>query len=103
MKFFDAQRHSSPILPGFDDDHLTRSLIAIVLFLVAFFIVTTPAWLMDGRTIEGVGVWVSRKICRLPRIAFFHDRRPRSAIAKACARRPNHDDFCIRRHARHAV
>ena len=58
MKFLDARRHSSPILPGFDDDHVTRSLIAIVLFLVAFFIVTTPAWLMDARTIDGVGVWM---------------------------------------------
>ncbi len=58
MSFFDAQRRSAPILPGFGDDHVTRSLIAAVLFLIAFFIVTTPAWLMDTRTIDGIGVWL---------------------------------------------
>lgn len=58
MSFFDAQRQSTPIMPGFDDDHVSRSLVAAGLFLVAFFIVTTPAWLMDTRSIDGIGVWL---------------------------------------------
>lgn len=58
MSFLDAQRQSTPISPGFDDDHVSRSLVAAVLFLVAFFVVTTPAWLMDVREIDGVGVWL---------------------------------------------
>lgn len=56
--FIDAMRSGNPALPGFDDDHVTRTFIACALFMVALFFVTLPAWLIDGRTIDGISVWL---------------------------------------------
>ena len=58
MRFFDAPRSGAPALPGFDDDHVTRTFIACALFMAALFVTTLPAFFMDARTIDGVNVWL---------------------------------------------
>ncbi|WP_425409540.1 hypothetical protein [Hyphococcus sp.] len=56
--YLDAMRSSAPAAPGLDDDHVTRIFLACAFFVIALFVVTTPAWLMDSRTIDGVSVWL---------------------------------------------
>ncbi|MEO1044098.1 MAG: hypothetical protein AAFX04_01520 [Pseudomonadota bacterium] len=48
---------SMPLIPALDDDHLTRLLMALALFLVASFIVFIPAWLMDPRILDSAAIW----------------------------------------------
>ena len=58
IKFFDAARSGAPAIPGFDDDHVTRTFIACTLFMAALFVTTLPAFFLDARTIDGVNVWL---------------------------------------------
>lgn len=58
MKFLDSERRFTPVLPGLDDDHVTRALVAAALFTVAMFVAAMPAWLTDVRMIEGQSVWL---------------------------------------------
>jgi hypothetical protein len=58
MSFLDRQRAFAPALPGLDDDHVTRALVASAFFTFALFVVTTPAWLVDPRLIDGESVWL---------------------------------------------
>jgi hypothetical protein len=57
-RFLDAMRTHQPVVPGLDDDHLTRALVAAAFFTVAMFVATTPAFLIDARTIDGESVWL---------------------------------------------
>ncbi|NWG93205.1 MAG: hypothetical protein HXY21_11985 [Parvularculaceae bacterium] len=58
MRFLDARRSEAPALPGLDDDHVTRALVAAAFFTVAMFVVTLPASAIDARTIDGDSVWL---------------------------------------------
>ncbi len=58
MSFLDAQRTHRPAAPGFDDDHVTRALLAGAFAMVALFVVLAPSWFVDARLVEGVNVWV---------------------------------------------
>lgn len=58
MRFLDAMRRRSPAVPGLDDDHVTRALVAAAFFTVAMFVVTLPALLIDTRTVDGVSAWL---------------------------------------------
>jgi hypothetical protein len=58
MRYLDAMRRGGPVLPGLDDDHVTRALIAAAVFSVAMFVATLPAWLTDARTLDGASVWL---------------------------------------------
>jgi hypothetical protein len=48
------------IAPGaftFDDDHTTRAWLATVWFMFAAIVATTPAYLVDSRTLWEISVW----------------------------------------------
>ena len=51
-------RRGGPVLPGFDDDHVTRMFISCAFFMIALFVVTLPAVILDERTIDGISVWL---------------------------------------------
>ena len=42
---------------GADPDHLTRAWVASALLMVACFVVTAPALLVDERTLDGVPIF----------------------------------------------
>lgn len=46
-----------PLMPQLDDDYVTRVLLATGLFMLAAFVVFTPAWLLDPRILDGANVW----------------------------------------------
>ena len=57
MSFFDARRTHVPWAPGFDDDHVTRALLAGAFFMAAMFVVVVPPWALDPRLLEDANVW----------------------------------------------
>lgn len=57
-EYFDATRVGAPMIPGFDDDHVTRMFFACAVFMIALFVVTLPALFLDARVIDGVSVWL---------------------------------------------
>ena len=50
-------RQWMPLAPNFADDYVTRLFLALALFLIAGFVVFTPAWLIDTRILDGSAVW----------------------------------------------
>lgn len=46
-----------PLIPQLDDDHVTRLLLALSLFMVANFVVFLAPWLLDPRVLDGAAVW----------------------------------------------
>ncbi len=40
-----------------DNDHVTRLNLTLAVFMIASFVVFTPAWLMDTRVLDGTAVW----------------------------------------------
>ncbi|MEM8771600.1 MAG: hypothetical protein AAGD92_08130 [Pseudomonadota bacterium] len=56
--FLDAQRTHDFALTGFDDDTTTRALLSGAFFMVAFFVVLSPAYFADTRVLEGANVWL---------------------------------------------
>ena len=56
--FLDKQRTHTFAINGFDDDAVTRVFLAGALFMTAFFVVLTPPFLIDPRTLEGANVWL---------------------------------------------
>jgi hypothetical protein len=57
MTFLDARRSHAPSISGFDDDHVTRALLACVFSMIALFVVLIGPWIVDGRLVEGVNPW----------------------------------------------
>ena len=57
MSFLDARRTHGPSLAGFDDDVVTRALLASAFSMVALFVVLVGPWVVDGRLVEGVNPW----------------------------------------------
>ncbi len=57
MIFLDARRTHKPALAGFDDDVVTRALLACAFSMVALFVVLIGPWVVDGRLVEGVNPW----------------------------------------------
>lgn len=49
--------HKMPLLPQLDDDHVTRLLLVLCLFMLANFVVFLPAWFLDPRVLDGAAVW----------------------------------------------
>ncbi|MHA7871118.1 MAG: hypothetical protein ACX939_02085 [Hyphococcus sp.] len=56
MRWLDARRTHTPVGP-FDDDPVTRVLLACAFLMIAMFVVVTPPWLIETRLVEGVNVW----------------------------------------------
>lgn len=46
-----------PLIPQLGDDHVTRLLLSLSLFMVANFVVFCAAWLLDPRVLDGAAVW----------------------------------------------
>ena len=46
-----------PLIPQLDDDHATRLLLVLSLFMLANFVVVLPAWFFDPRVLDGAAVW----------------------------------------------
>ncbi len=46
-----------PLISQLDDDHVTRLLLTLSLFMVANFVIFVPAWLLDPRLLDGAAVW----------------------------------------------
>ena len=46
-----------PLIPQLDDDHITRLLLVLCLFMLANFVVFLPAWVLDPRVLDGAAVW----------------------------------------------
>nr|WP_298897419.1 hypothetical protein [uncultured Altererythrobacter sp.] len=46
-----------PLIPQLDDDHVTRLLLVLCLFMLANFVVFLPAWFLDPRALDGAAVW----------------------------------------------
>lgn len=42
---------------AFDNDHATRLNLTLAIFMIASFVVFTPAWLMDTRVLDSAAVW----------------------------------------------
>ena len=57
MSFLDARRTHQPVLSGFDDDVVSRALLACTFSMVALFVVLIGPWIVDGRLVEGVNPW----------------------------------------------
>jgi len=56
MRWLDSRRTHAPVGP-FDDDPVTRVLLACAFSMIAMFVVLTPPWLIETRLIEGVNAW----------------------------------------------
>lgn len=46
-----------PLFPQLDDDHVTRLLMVLCLFMLANFVVFLPAWFLDPRVLDSAAVW----------------------------------------------
>lgn len=46
-----------PLIPQLDDNHVTRLLLVLGLFMLANFVVFLPAWVLDPRVLDGGAVW----------------------------------------------
>ena len=56
MNWLDAERTARPIGP-FDDDPVTRALLAGAFFMAAMFAVLLLPWFFETRLVEGVNAW----------------------------------------------
>jgi hypothetical protein len=45
------------LAPALDNDHLTRLNLTLAVFMIASFVVFTPAWLLDTRMLDSAAVW----------------------------------------------
>lgn len=52
-----AATPTMPLLPQLDDDHVTRLLLALTLFMLANFVVFLAPWFLDPRVLDGAAVW----------------------------------------------
>ncbi|MEM9376579.1 MAG: hypothetical protein AAGA72_10185 [Pseudomonadota bacterium] len=71
LDWLDARRTYNAVFPGLDQDHVTRAFIASALFCAALFLVTTPAWLTDTRTLDGVDLWTKPQKFNVSLIVHF--------------------------------
>lgn len=49
--------YQMPLISRLDDDHLTRLLLALSLFMLANFVVFLPVWFLDERVLDSAAVW----------------------------------------------
>lgn len=49
--------YQMPLVPQLDNDHVTRLLLVLSLFMLANFVVFLPAWFLDPRSLDGAAVW----------------------------------------------
>lgn len=56
MRWLDARRTHAPVGP-FDDDPVTRAMLACAFLMIAMFVVLIPPLLIDSRLVEGVNAW----------------------------------------------
>ncbi len=45
------------LAPALDNDHVTRLNLTLAVFMIASFVVFTPAWLLDTRMLDSAAVW----------------------------------------------
>ncbi|MBI1392180.1 MAG: hypothetical protein GC152_05490 [Alphaproteobacteria bacterium] len=57
IAWLDRRRAFRPAIPGLDDDHVSRALAATAILMAGLFVVTSPAWVIDSRTIDAASVW----------------------------------------------
>ncbi|MEO1250815.1 MAG: hypothetical protein AAFW81_00535 [Pseudomonadota bacterium] len=70
MGWLDAQRTHRPIGP-FDDDPVTRALLAGAFAALAMLIALLPPWFLETRLIEGVNAWTKPQKFNLSFIVHF--------------------------------